>query len=74
MFFQQSGAEKAPITSEDLQIANRYSEVLKKIRTDVEALRTPGGFASTITTELTNVAEVAEALNTSFVASRMRIQ
>ena len=74
MFFQASGAEKAPITSEDLQIANRYSEVLKKIRTDVEALRTPGGFASTITTELTNVAEVAEALNTSFVASRMRIQ
>jgi hypothetical protein len=74
MFFQQSGAEKAPITSEDLQIANRYSEVLQKIRTDVEALRTPGGFASTITTELTNVAEVAEALNTSFVASRMRIQ
>lgn len=74
MFFQGSGAEKAPITSEDLQIANRYSEVLKKIRTDVEALRTPGGFASTITTELTNVAEVAEALNTSFVASRMRIQ
>jgi hypothetical protein len=74
MFFQQSGAEKAPITSEDLQIANRYSEVLKKIRTDVEALRTPGGFASTITTELTTVAEVAEALNTSFVASRMRIQ
>lgn len=74
MFFQQSGAEKAPITSEDLQIANRYSEVLKKIRTDVEALRTPGGFATAITTELTNVAEVAEALNTSFVASRMRIQ
>lgn len=74
MFFQQSGAEKAPITSEDLQIANRYSEVLQKIRTDVEALRTPGGFASTITTELTNVAQVAEALNTSFVASRMRIQ
>ncbi len=74
MFFQQSGAEKAPITSEDLQIANRYSEVLKRIRTDVEALRTPGGFASTITTELTDVAEVAEALNTSFVASRMRIQ